>query len=448
MSALLIHGATVLTVNASDEVIADGAVLVEDGRIADIGPSAALLQRWPGVDRHDARGQVLLPGLVNLHLHSGLIRGTAEDMPVFAWLARHVDPKHRVLSADDAYAASRLCYAEALLSGTTTVLDMYRYMHRCADAAEQLGLRAVLAPYVADQPPYTYFETLEANARLVEERHGSAQGRVRVWFGLEHLTYCTEAAFREAARLAEHYGVGIHTHGEESREMASRLHAETGLWPIELFHERGILGPRTVLAHCVWLQPQEIEILARTGTSVAHCPVSNMKLASGICPVPELLDAGVAVGIGSDGVKENNNLDLLEEMKFVPLLQKVRLLDARAMPAPQVLRMATIDGARALGLDDEIGSLERGKKADLILVDFMRPHLTPVLHGAYGNVVSNLVYAARGSDVRLVMVDGQVLVRDGVLLRADVNELMRQAQQATEALIVRREPYVPTIEGC
>ncbi|MDG0793490.1 amidohydrolase [Cohnella ginsengisoli] len=441
--SLLITNATILTVNPVDEVIHGGALLIEKGRIADIGPSDALEAKYAGVERLDATGHVLLPGLVNLHLHSGLIRGTAEDLPVFEWLTKYVDPKHRALTEDIAFDAARLSYTEALLSGTTCVMDMYRYMHKCADAAESLGLRATLAPYVVDKPGMDYFESLDKNVQLVLDRNKTANGRIQVWFALEHLTYCTEDAYRKAAAYAEKYDTGIHTHGEESIEMARRLQAQTGRWPVELFYDRGILGPRTVLAHCVWLQDSERELLARTGTAVAHCPVSNLKLASGIAPVKELLDLGVTVGIGTDGVKENNNLDMLEELKFVPLLQKARLLDATVIKAETALRMATIDGARALGLDGEIGSLEIGKKADLIAVDFRKHHLTPIIRGKYDNAVSNLVYAASGADVNHVFVDGKPLVLGRKLLTADAEEIRLSAQSAAERLFELREPFVP-----
>ncbi|THF81317.1 amidohydrolase [Cohnella fermenti] len=441
--SLLITGGTVLTVNETNEVIEVGAVLIEQGRIADVGEAAVLEAKYSNIEKLDAAGHVVLPGLVNLHLHSGLIRGTAEDLPVFEWLTKYVDPKHRALTDELAYAAARLSYTEGLLAGTTCVMDMYRFMHRCADAAEQLGLRATLAPYVVDKPGMDYFESLDKNIRLVEERNRTANGRIQVWFALEHLTYCTEDAYRRAAKLAEKYDTGIHTHGEESIAMARRLHAETGRWPVELFYDRGILGPKTVLAHCVWLQDSEMELLAKTGTSVAHCPVSNLKLASGIAPIKELLDLGVNVGIGTDGVKENNSLDMLEEMKYVPLLQKARLLDATAIPAEVALRMATIDGAKALGLDKEIGSLEIGKKADLIMVDFRKHHLTPIIRGKYNNAVSNLVYSASGSDVSHVFIDGKPIVRERKLLTGDAEAIRLEAQEAAEKLFELREPFIP-----
>jgi 5-methylthioadenosine/S-adenosylhomocysteine deaminase len=444
LSELLIKNGYVVTVDPGFTLLPGGAVYVRDSYIADIGPTEDLETRYPGARVIDAQGKAVLPGLINTHMHSGLIRGTAEDLPVFEWLRKHVDPKHRVLTAEDAYVAASMCYAESLLAGTTCVLDMYRFMDRCADAAEVIGIRAVLAPYVADKPQYDYYESIAGNIALVESRHGSAHGRIHAWFGLEHLAYCSEQAYLQVAHLASQYGVGIHTHGEESLEMAVRITKAHRRTPIQLFHDRGILGPRTVLAHCVWVTPTEIQLLAKTGTAVAHCPVSNMKLASGVAPIPDYLAQGVKVGLGTDGIKENNNLDMFEEMKAASLLQKVHLLEATTLPAGETLRLATIGGARALGLDREIGSLEVGKKADLITVDLHKLHMTPVLDdGEFANVVANLVYSAHGLDVNTVIVNGEVLVQERRILTADVDELIDRANAATRALIERRRPYVP-----
>lgn len=443
-SEFLITNGTILTSDSKDTILENGSLLVRGARIADIGTNEEVEKRHPGVSvRIDATDKVVIPGLVNVHCHSGLLRGTAENLSVFEWLARYVDPMHRVLTADEAYAASRLCYAEALKSGTTCIVDMYRHMHRCADAAVELGIRSVLVPYVADKPQYDYFESLEKNRVLIEERNNTEDGRIRVWVGLEHLAYCTKEAYRAAADMAEKYDTGIHTHGEESRDMADRITKKYGKRPVELFHAYGILGSRTLLAHCVWLTSAETDLLARTKTAVAHCPVSNMKLGSGVAPIPQYLDRGITVGLGTDGVKENNNLDLIEEMKFASLLQKVHHLNAAVMNARTVLSMATMGGARALGLADEIGSLEVGKRADITVVDLMRPHLTPVYFGKDFNVLSNLVFAARGSDVDTVVVDGRVVVRDGVLTTGNEREIIEGAIEAGNAMMRRRERVMP-----
>jgi 5-methylthioadenosine/S-adenosylhomocysteine deaminase len=439
----LIENGTVVTVDEENTVCPEGAVLVEGDRIAAVGDPEDVRASHRIDHAVDASGAAVVPGLVDLHLHSGFIRGLAEDMPVFEWLNEHVDPTHEALGREEARVAYELCYAEMAQAGITCALDMYRFMDEAADVATEYGLRVTLAPYVADE--YDYFETIEDNRRLVERRHGDADGRIRVWFGLEHLTYCTEEAYHRVAEYAAEYGegVGIHTHGEESREMHERLTAEFGHPPVVEFHERGILGPDTVLAHCCWLDSEERDLIAETGTGLAHCPVSNMKLASGVAPVPDLLDRGVPVGLGGDGIKENNRIDVIQEMKQAALLQKVHELDATLVPAERALRMATIEGARALGLADEIGSIEAGKKADLVVVDMEQFHTSPLLAdrdpGGYRNVVPNLVHAAGPADVDSVMVDGEWVVEDGTFLPADRAAVLDRHERATRRVLERRD---------
>jgi 5-methylthioadenosine/S-adenosylhomocysteine deaminase len=335
-------------------------------------------------------------------------------------------------------AASKLCYAESILAGTTSVMDMWRFMEGSARVAEQLGLRATLVPYVADAEGYDYFESTDSNRRLLDSVGANPTGRVRAWVGLEHLMYCSDKCFSDAAAMAAEYGTGLHTHSSESIWEVQESLARWGRRPIEVMWNRGVLGPQTVIAHCVWLDDREIEILARTGTAVAHCPCSNMKLASGPARVGDMRAHGVAVGIGSDGEKENNNLDLLEEMKFASLLQKVTTLDPAAGDPWDILTMATCEGAQVLGLASMTGSLVAGMKADVTIVDLTGLHTTPVLHGADLNVAAHLVFSARGSDVRDVWVDGRRLVEGRVPVTFDVDVVRQEAQAAAEELFARR----------
>src|SRR4051794_33451780 len=389
-----------------------GSVLVEGDLIAAVGAVEALDADPRAADAEvvDATGCVVLPGLQNCHLHSGLLRGTAESMSLWDWLKTYVDPAHRVLTPEIARAASYLAYTEGLLAGSVSVVDMCRFMEGSAEAATEIGIRATLVPYVADLPGYDHFETIESNLALLESHRTAADGRVRTWLGLEHLFYCSPEAFRAAAELARTYDTGIHTHSSESIWEVQESLKQFGRRPIEEFYNRGILGEHTVVAHCVWLDDREIELLAQTGTSVAHCPCSNMKLASGPARVGDLRAAGIDVGLGSDGEKENNNLDLLEEMKFASLLAKVSGLDPTVGDPWDILDMATLAGARAMGLDAVTGSLEPGKRADVVTVDLTGLHCTPLLHGRHANAPAHLVFSSSGRDVTNVWVDGRRLV--------------------------------------
>jgi 5-methylthioadenosine/S-adenosylhomocysteine deaminase len=436
----VIRGGIVLPMTAPGRIWDTGAILIGGERILAAGPEAEVLAdpRCAGAEIVDATGHVVLPGLHNCHLHSGLLRGTAESLSLWDWLTTYVDPAHRALTPEIAAAASMQCYAESVLAGTTSVMDMWRFMEGSAAAAARIGLRATLVPYVADEAGYDYFETIETNRALLETTRTAAAGRVRAWVGLEHLLYCTAQCFTEALALAEEYDTGIHTHSSESMWEVQESLKRWGRRPIEVMYDRGLLGGQTVIAHCVWLDDREIAILAETGTAVAHCPCSNMKLSSGPARVGALRAAGVTVGLGSDGEKENNNLDLLEEMKFASLLQKVSTLDPTTGDPWDILAMATLDGAAALGLAEETGSLEVGKRADLITVDLRGLHTTPVLHGADSNVAAHLVFSAGGRDVRDVWVDGHRLVAGGTPLTFDVASVRADAQAAAEELFARR----------
>jgi 5-methylthioadenosine/S-adenosylhomocysteine deaminase len=318
-------------------------------------------------------------------------------------------------------------------------MDMWRFMEGSASVADVVGLRATLVPYVADAPGYAYFETSASNRRLLETHREAADGRVRGWVGLEHLFYCTPEAFRVARNLADEFDTGLHLHSSETRWEVDESLRRYGRRPVEELFQRGALGERTVVAHGVWLDDHEIHLLADTGTSVAHCPCSNMKLASGAARVGDLRRAGVTIAIGSDGEKENNNLDLLEEMKFAALLDKVSTLDPTTGDPWDVLRMATLDGARALGLEHLCGSLEPGKRADVITVDLRALHTTPLVHGPNSNVAAHLVFSASGHDVDHVWVDGRLLVEGGRVLSVDTESVRRRAQGAAEELFARRE---------
>ena len=433
MNHFALHDAAIFTVDPHNRVIPRGTLIVEDGRISAVGPSDEVIIP-PGMPVIDASGHALLPGLIDAHSHSSLMRGVTENMQLMDWLPWY-QLEHRALTEEYAFHSARLCYLEALKSGTTCVMDMYRFMARCADAAGEIGLRVNLAPYVADAPGKDFFATRAENRALIHSHHGAQNGRIQVWMGLEHLFYCTPDAYREALQCQADYGVGIHTHASEQKEEDDAVKAEFGRRSIAQLDHYGILGERTLIAHCVWLTDDEIKRVADTGTSIAHCPISNAKLASGVARVPEMLAAGITVGIGTDGPVCNNSLSLFEEMKFASLIQKATRLDATVLPADQILRMATINGARALGLGDRIGSLEVGKQADLLLLDLAQPNLTPTeINAAGGNLLWNLVFAADARNVAAVWVDGRQLIANGRTTQVSEQTVISEAQQQGLAL--------------
>ncbi len=436
--SFLLRGGSVLPMEGDKASFDPGSVLVVDGQIAAVG-TVDDVDRHPAaadVTEIDATGRAVIPGLHNCHLHSGLLRGTAESLALWEWLENHVDPAHRALTPEIAEAASWMAYTEGLRGGTTSVLDMWRFMEGSARAAEAIGIRATLAPYTADL--YDYFETLETNRRLLETHRVAADGRVRSWVGLEHIMYCSPDMFRQAAALADEFDTGLHTHSSESIWEVQECLRQFGRRPIEEFYNRGILGERTVIAHGVWLDDREVELLAQTGTSVTHCPCSNMKLSSGPARIGFYRDRGLTVALGTDGEKENNNLDMLEEMKFASLLQKVSTLDPTSGDPWDILDMATLAGSRALGLDDVTGSLTPGKDADIVTVDLRGLHFVPVLHGADFNVPAHLVFTASAHDVESVWVRGRRLVDGGEVVSVDVAEVAARAQAAAEELFERR----------
>jgi 5-methylthioadenosine/S-adenosylhomocysteine deaminase len=437
--ATLIRNGIVVPCEGRRELLEPGSVLVTGSEITAVGPVEELDRdpRAAGAEVVDATGQAVIPGLHNTHLHSGLLRGTAESMSLWDWLEHHVDPAHKVMTPEIAEAASYMAYTEGLLAGTVSVMDMWRFMEGSARAADQIGIRATLVPYTADL--YDHFETLATNRALLESHRTAADGRVRTWVGLEHIFYCSAEMFRAAADLAAEFDTGIHTHSSESIWEVQESLKQFGRRPIEEFFNRGILGPQTLVAHCVWLDDREIALMAQTGTSIAHCPCSNMKLSSGPARIGDFRAAGIAVGLGSDGEKENNNLDLIEEMKFASLLQKVSTLDPTSGDPWDILDLATLSGARAIGLEAVTGSLEPGKRADVVTVDLRQLHFTPLLHGRWANVAAHLVFSASGRDVTNVWVDGRRLVADGAVTTVDVETVRTRAQEAAEELFARRD---------
>ena len=443
-NSMILAADVLLTMDADNTVIRDGAVLIKDGGIEAVGTSEQLRAANPGAETKMLRNSVLMPGLVNTHAHSGFLRGTAEHLPVWDWLTQHINPMHRVLQPHEAEAASWLCYAESLLGGTTTVVDMWRFMDGSASAAKTIGNRLVAVPYVGEHPDYNYFDTLDMNEAMIEAWHRKENGRINVWVGLEHPFYSEDAGYQRAIEMAKRHNTGFHTHCSEAKIEVDGFVKRYGKRPMFVFDDIGFFEtPLTMIAHGVWLDAAEIELVSGKRVSIAHNPVSNMKLASGIANVREMLDAGVPVGIGTDGEKENNNFDMFEEMKVASLLGKLRYDEVQPIDSWEVLRMGTIMGARAIGLDKEIGSIEAGKRADIIAVRTDTPRMTPIFaDGPYFNLHHNLVHAVRGGDVSMTMVEGKILVEDGALKTADVKEIIAEIHKVAPGLFARRAAFL------
>ena len=442
-SKLAIVNARIYTINDNFDVYSNGAIIFDELGIHSVGPMDTA-QIPPEAKIIDCCGRkAILPGLIDTHSHSSLLKGFSENAQLLDWLPEY-QREHQVLTDEDAYFSCLLSYLEAVKGGTTLVTDMYRRLDQAAKAAIEIGIRVELVPYAADHSEKLFFETLETTRGLIEDWHGATEGKVNTWVGLEHITYCSKEMYKEASAIADEYGVNIHTHTSEQKEEVKLVLDSFGKRPINQLEQYGILRPGTVLAHCVWLDQEEIAILAKTGTGVAHCPISNMKLASGTAPLERFFEAGVQVGLGSDGGISNNSLSGFELMKTASLLQKVSQLDATAIPAEKALKLATIDGAKLLGRHKEIGSLEPHKAADLIAIDLWQPHLMPIVSSeGHDPVLWNLVFAARASDVTDVWIQGKQIVKQGDLVSLNEQRLLDDIQRQTVDLLKRREQAKP-----
>lgn len=452
---LLITDVTAITVDDRRRIVTEAAIAVEGSRIAEVGKVADLAARHPDAERLDGHGMVALPGLVDTHVHTpqAMLRSVADDVPWRPYLERFIWPLQATYTPEDALASMKLCLLEMVKSGTTSFVDVLvhgRYdFDGLARAVDDFGLRGTLAKMVMDQAGLAaergvidpgMLETEERSLaeadRAIRTWHGAGDGRLRVWYGprvpREPAVACSPEFYAKVSRLAAERDSGITVHLAGEREDVPFFRREFGRLPVEFARDFGLLGSNVLLAMGCHISEAEIPLLAETGTSIAHCPSANMKLASGVARVPEMRGAGVAVGLGCDSGANNNCFDMIREMKAASLLHAIDRMDARALTAEDAVEMATIDGARALGLDGEIGSLEPGKQADIVLVDLRRPHTSPVL-----DPVANLVYCAHGGDVDTVVVAGQLLMRGREVLVADEAAIIDEAETRSRAVLER-----------
>lgn len=451
VASILVSDGTVVTLDRNRRVIKDGAVLVRDDRIEYVG-KAATFRKPLGVEYEiDARGMIILPGLIDAHIHlaQALIRGCADDTALIDWLRKFVWPLQGSFDTDDGRTSAELCMLEMIKSGTTTFLESLlhsRYgFDGIAQSLERAGMRGILSKTVMGLPGYGN-ETNIMHPGMIEDPqtclrevdayfkrwNDQGNGRIKVWYGARSLGGCTPELYKQIGEGANRLGTGVTMHLSEVRDDVQYTQKQFGKTPAEFMDELGLVGPNVVFAHGVWLTEKEWQILANKQASVAHCPSSNMKLASGIAKLPEMMKTGVNVALGCDGGPSNNCYDMIREMKTASLLQKVRLLDPLVMNAETVLEMATLNGAKALGLDRDIGSIEVGKKADLILVSLRQPHLVPAF-----NPVSHLVYAADGADVRTVIIDGKIIMENRVVKTLEEERIIQEADRRATKLLER-----------
>lgn len=422
---LLVHHGTVLTLDDADTIIESGAVAVQDGRIVAIGPAAELERDYPTAQRVSAHGGLILPGLINAHTHAPMVlfRGLADDLELMDWLEGTIFPAEaRHVDAEFVRWGTRMACLEMLRGGTTTFADMYYFEDVIAEVADECGIRAVVGETLIDFPApdnKSWDAAIAYTRAFIERWHGHPRVIPAV---APHSAYTVSGEHLvQAHALATELDVPLLTHLAEAQIEIEQVFGKTGQTSIRYLEDLGILDQRLLAAHVVWPSPPEIDLLARRGVGVAHCPQSNMKVAVGVAPVPAMLEAGVAIGLGTDGAASNNDLDLWEEIDTAAKLHKVTSLDPTVLDARTALRMATIEGARALGLAAEIGSLEVGKRADLIVVRTDAYHQQP-----HYNPYSLLTYSTKASDVVTVMVEGRVVADEHQVLTLDDEAILAQ----------------------
>ncbi|MDY2745246.1 MAG: amidohydrolase family protein [Methanosphaera sp.] len=421
-NSILIKDTTIL----SDSII-KGSVLVVDNKIEEI--STNLVDKDADIVIN-GQNKITMPGLINTHSHVAmtLLRGVGDDQDLQTWLNEYIWPREAKLNEELVYAGSKLAMAEMIKTGTTTFNDMYFYMEKTAKAVEESGMRALLGYGMIDLFDEKKRKSeLNETKKFIDKCHNTADGRVQVAVA-PHAPYtCSEEILKESKKLADTHNLKLHIHVSETKQEVTDLQKERNETPFEYLNNIGLLDENTIAAHGVWTTPEEMKILKEKDVSISHNPSSNMKLASGIAPVNNYIKNGINVGIGTDGVSSNNNLDMFSEMKLTALLQKVNTLDPKVLPAKETFDMATKNGAKALGVNS--GKIKEGKLADIIIVNTNVPHMTPVR-----NPLSNIIYSALGTDVDTVICDGKILMENKELKTINEKEVISDAINAAAEL--------------
>lgn len=428
----IIQGGILVSMVEGEPPVENATVVTKSDRIIHIQQGSPLHVR--GGETIDARHGIILPGLVNAHAHTAmtLFRGFADDLPLKEWLFKKIFPaESALLSPDTVYWGALLGCLEMIASGTTTVSDGYFFQDATARAFQKAGLRALIAHGVIDFPAPGVPDpkkNLQVGREFLEKWKGQSD-LLHPGLFCHSLTTCSESTLQEAMRISREFASPLQIHLSETKEEVNEVLARTGKKSVFYLESLGLLSNSMIAAHCVHLAEEEMELIARRGVGVVHCPESNMKLASGAVRMSRMIKKGAVVGLGTDGCASNNNLDLFGEMDTAAKLDKVYTLDPMNMQAFTVLKMATRWGARILGLEQEIGTVEVGKKADLIVVDLRSPHMVPLYHP-----ISSLVYAASGGDVKDVMVNGKILMRDRRMTHVDTEEVMAKVREISKTI--------------
>lgn len=430
MPSKIIYNAHIITMNAKQEIIPQGSILIENGKIKALSPGKL---EDSSAEITDAHGMFVMPGFINTHTHvpMTMLRGYADDLPLHTWLTEHIFPAEaRFVTPENVRIAARLAFTEMIKSGTTCFNDMYFFEDVIAEEAKKAGIRAVLGESLIDFPTPD-FKTVEEGLTLCESLIHKWQGDSTIHPSVcAHAPYtCSRETLQKAKQLAGRYHTLLQIHVAETRKEVEDITAKTGLPPAEYLHSIGLLDQNVIAAHCVWLNKREIELLASTGTSIGHCPKSNLKLASGIADTDTYLKAGITVSIGTDGTASNNTLDMVEEMRFAALLPKAVHYNPEANNARTALQMATINGAKALGLEQITGSLETGKSADLIFIHADASNMQPVY-----DEYSAIVYAMNSKNIRSSMVNGEWIMQDRILCHLHKEEILEDIKQLAQKI--------------
>lgn len=425
---LIICGGKALLMDEKNTCLENSAIAVHASTILDIGKKEDILQKYTAKKTINAEDALIMPGLINCHTHAAMtcFRGIADDLELMDWLNNYIFPAEaQNVDPQLAYQGSRLACAEMIKSGTTTFCDMYIFEEETARAAKEAGMRCLLGEVLFDFPSpncKSPEECLAYTRRLAEKWHNDPLVKIIVE---PHALYtCSPALLHGAKEIADEYNLMLGVHLLETKAERDQLHEKFGKSAVAFLNDVGYLNERLLAFHCVYLSPEDMKLFAQYGCKVSHNPASNMKLASGIAPVPDMLKAGITVGLGTDGCASNNTLDMVREMSTAAKLHKAARLDPTVMDAQTVVRMATINGAKALNMDHITGSLAIGKKADMIILGLNKPHLTPIY-----NEYSHLVYAAGGADIDTVIINGKVVMEDRCLLTINESEVMNEVRK-------------------